>query len=272
VKALVLPLTIGILVGLFPGVLAIVIGFGSSTRLAAAYGLAVTGTFVVTTVLFLAIARMAWWWSVPPDRRRRRPVAGRRRHVPRRQPDQGARGRLAAAPHRRPRLHRADDLASRPGIVARNRAGDVGLLAACVDRLCAADPPLLRLPGTAVFLGADPASTPLALRAHVEHAHALHRAVILLCVVTDSRAHVPSSERIRMPASLRLAAAGGLTMDLRNGSYYVSRTSLTRTEAPVMRQWRKRLFLALARLTANPVAYFNLPDDRVVIIGTRVGL
>jgi KUP system potassium uptake protein len=148
-----------------------------------------------------------------------------------------------------------------------------------------------------VFLAADPASTPLALRAHVEHAHALHRAVILLCVRTDPRAHVGPADRIRIddlgrsgdgivqviarfgykdrpdvPASLRLAAAGGLGLDVTNPSYYVSRTSLVRTQAPGMRQWRKRLFLTLARLTADPVAYFDLPDDRVVIMGTRVGL
>jgi KUP system potassium uptake protein len=282
---------------LFAGVLAIGVGFGSSARLAAAYGLAVTGTFVTTSVLFLAVARATWHWSV----RRTAAAGGLLLLIDltllaaslTKVPDGGWLPLLIAAgafvvltTWRRGR-----------DIVVRNRAHDVGPLAAYVDQLHRLEPPLLRLPGTAVFLDADPMSTPLALRAQVEHGHALHRAVILLTVATEPRAHVDASNRIQIkdlgrpddgivqvlarfgykdrpdaPATLRLAAARGLALDVSNPSYYVSRTTLTPTNAPGMQPWRKRLYLGLARLAADPVAYFGLPDDRVVIMGTRVRL
>ena len=61
-------------------------------------------------------------------------------------------------------------------------------------------------------------------------------------------------------------------MDVSNPSYYVSRSALTVTDARGMRRWRKHLYALLAKLAADPVAYFGLPDDRVVIMGSRVGL
>jgi KUP system potassium uptake protein len=274
-----------------------VIGFGSSARLAAAYGLAVTGTFVTTTILFLAVARATWRWST----RRTTAVGGLLLLVDltllaaslTKVPDGGWLPLLIAAAAfvvlttwRRGRL-----------VVVRNRAQDAGPLAGYVGHLHNLEPPLQRLPGTAVFLEGDRTSTPLALRAHVEHGHALHRSVILLSVATVPRAHVDTSERIQIddlghredgivqviarfgymdrpdvPGALRLAAARDLTLDVSNPSYYVSKTALTITDAPGIRRWRKRLYLGLAKLAADPVAYFGLPDDRVVIMGSRVRL
>ncbi len=121
--------------------------------------------------------------------------------------------------------------------------------------------------------------------------------MILLSVVTEPRPHVAAGERIEIrplghpddgivqvivragykdrldvPASLRLAAARGLGVDVGDPSYYASRSVLTATSDPGLRRWRKRLFMALTRLAADPVAYFGLPDDRVVILGSRVRL
>ena len=282
---------------LLAGVLAIAVGFGSSARLAAAYGLAVTGTFVITSVLFLAVARSTWRWSA----RRTAAVGGLLLLVDTtffaasltKVADGGWLPLLVAAAAfvvmttwRRGR-----------DITIRSRARAVGPLAAYVEQLDALEPPLLRLPGTAVFLDADRTSTPLALRAHVERGHALHCAVILLVVTTEARAHVSPSARIAIddlgrpddgivqvvarfgykdrpdvPASLRLATDRGLTMDVGNPSYYVSQSALTVTGARGMRRWRKHLYAVLSNLSADPVAYFGLPDDRVVIMGSRVAL
>jgi KUP system potassium uptake protein len=282
---------------LLAGVLAIVIGFGSSARLASAYGLAVTGTFAITSVLLLAVARSTWRWSVG----RTAAVGGVLLLMDAafftacltKVPDGGWLPLLIAAgvfvvltTWRRGR-----------DIVNRNRAREVGPLADYVARLPALEPPLQRVPGTAVFLDADTTSTPLALRAHVEQGHALHRQVILLSVLTEPRAHVAPAGRIRVdelgrrddgivqviarfgykdrpdvPAALRLASTRGLAMDVSDPSYYVSTSALTVTRARSMRRWRKHLYVVLAKLAADPVAFFGLPDDRVVIMGSRVRL
>ena len=81
--------------------------------LASAYGVAVTGTFILNTILFLAVARLLWHTLAPADRARRRRVPDHRGHVLRGQPDEGRARRLAAAGDRRDGLHRADDLAAR---------------------------------------------------------------------------------------------------------------------------------------------------------------
>jgi KUP system potassium uptake protein len=282
---------------LLVGVVGIVLGFGSSARLAAAYGLAVTGTFVITSVLFLVVARSTWRWG-----------AARTTAV-------GVVLLLADTTFFAASLTKVPNGGWLPLLIAggafvvlttwrrgreivnHSRARAVGPLAAYIGQLPAVEPPLQRLPGTAVFLDADRSSTPLALRAHVEHGHALHRAVILLVVATEPRAHVSPSERIEIdnlgrpddgivqvvarfgykdrpdvPASLRLATSRGLTMDVENPSYYVSRSALVVSDRGGMRRWRKHLYVMLAKLAADPVAYFGLPDDRVVIMGSRVGV
>jgi KUP system potassium uptake protein len=282
---------------LFVAVVGIVLGFGSSQHLAAAYGLAVTGTFVITSVLFLVIARRSLGWTA----RRTAAIAAVLLTV-----DLTL---FAANFHKivaggwlpliiglgaftvMTTWHRG------VAIVIGNRARDVGPLPAYVDALADLQPPLLRLRGTAVFLSADKAAAPLAFREHVEHLHALHEAVVILAVVTEQRAHVPIAERIvvdslgrpddhivrltarygfkdrvDVPACLRVAAGHGLPVDVANPLYFVSRTNLKRTPAPGMRQWRKRLFVLTARNAADPVECFALPDDRVIILGARTSV
>jgi KUP system potassium uptake protein len=280
---------------LLAGVVAIVLGFRTSQRLASAYGLAVTGTFVITTMLFLVIAHRGMGWSL-----RRTLVIG----VPLLTVDvaffaanvtkiaSGGWLPLAIAIAAFTILttwHRGAE------IVRANRAKLAGSLQAYVGELDAMDPPLLRLPRTGVFLGADKQITPLALRTAVEHLHARHEAIVVLSVANEQRAHVPVAERIvidglrhpddqivhvtarygykdhvDVPAALQLAVTEGLALDVSDPSYYVSRITLKLTREPGMRTWRKRLFLALARNAGNPVEYFGLPDDRVVAIGGRV--
>ena len=259
--------------------------------------MAVTGTFVITSVLFLVIARRSLGWTA----RQTVAIAALLLTVD---------GTFFAADL--PKVLAGGWLTLLIAIgaftllttwhrgvamVVANRAREVGPLQPYVDALDSRQPPLLRLPGTAVFLTARESATPLALRRHVEHLNALHDAVVILAMVTEQRARVPIAERIviddlshpagrivrltarygfrdrvDIPACLNVATDRGLTIDVTNPLYYVSRTSLTRTAAPGMRQWRKRLFVLAARNAPDPVEYFGLPDERVVILGARVNV
>ncbi|HEY2571377.1 MAG TPA: potassium transporter Kup [Solirubrobacteraceae bacterium] len=285
---------------LFVIVVAIVVGFGTSTALASAYGVAVTGTFILNTILFLAVARLLW-------------------RDPRRWIALGAAvfltievtffaANLTKVVHggwlplaiaaivfvvlttwRRGRE-----------IVSANRAKQEGPLQDFVDDLAARKVKVQRVPGTAVYLNANPQTTPLALRANVVHNHVLHERVIILSIHTEQVPHVYHAERLardelghaddgisglavrfgfqdaqNVPAMLKLAVRRDLlegSIDLGEVSYFLSQITIVPTRARGMNPWRKRLFLALARNAANPVVYFRLPDERTVTIGERIAL
>jgi KUP system potassium uptake protein len=149
-----------------------------------------------------------------------------------------------------------------------------------------------------VFLGGNPKTAPLALRANVEHNHVLHERVIIVSIETARIPHVPEAKRLRanhlghpadgitvltarfgfqdepnVPATLRLATERNLlegTLEVDQASSFLSQITIVATDAPGMNRWRKRLFLAMAHNAANPAAYFGLPDDRTVTIGERI--
>jgi KUP system potassium uptake protein len=289
----------GINWGLFVAVLALVLGFGSSAALASAYGIAVTGTFILNTILFFAVVRIIW----------RKPIwmvvlgsgfflivevsffaANLTKIV------HGGWLPLAIAAcvftvlitWQRGRI-----------IVTRNRTAKEGSLRDFVTGLDARQPPVPRVPGTAVFLNANLDTVPLALRANVEHNHVLHEAVVIFSIEFARVPHVPVDERLviddlgdpddgithitalfgfqddpNVPDALRSPAAAGLEVDLdvANATYYLSRMTLVRTDEPGMPRWQKRLFLTVAHNAANPVEYFGLPIDRTISMGAQVEL
>ena len=182
-------------------------------------------------------------------------------------------------------------------IVTRNRTKKEGNLRDLVAEIRATEPPLHRVPGTAVFLNASTETAPLALRANVEYIHSLHEAVVIITIEFDNVPHVPDAERLRIddlgdrkdgithitarfgfqdepkvPQALRLAATGGLEreIDVDTATYFLSRMTLVRTDAPGMPRWQKRLFLTVAHNAGNPVEYFGLPIDRTVTMGAQV--
>ena len=78
-------------------------------------------------------------------------------------------------------------------------------------------------------------------------------------------------DKIDVPATLRLAAEDlEGELDLERASYFLSRISIVRTDAPGMARWRKRLFVVIARNAANPVTLFGLPDDQTVVLSAHV--
>jgi len=283
---------------LFVAVIAIVLGFESSTALASAYGIAVTGTFVLTDILFLAVARALWHtsWALIV-------VAGAvfltidlaffSANLTKVVHGGWLPLALAAAVFvLLTTWHRGQQ------IVSRNRAEIEGPLSHFTTLVRQARPALSRVPGTAVFLNADPRTTPLALRANVEHNHVLHERVLVVCIEVAHVPFVPPEERLAaygegdprdrvtrlgarlgyleapdVPELVRLAGERGL-VDLGPGdpdiSYFVSRITLVPTAAPGMRRWRKLLFLAMARLASSPVEHFAMPRERTVIFGGQV--
>jgi KUP system potassium uptake protein len=185
-------------------------------------------------------------------------------------------------------------------IVTRNRTAKEGSLEEFLDGLGRREPPLQRVPGTAVFLNPSKDTTPLALRAEVEHAHALHDKVVIISVELVSVPHVDREDRFvatrighglfkvfhivdrigyrdrpDVPAALALARKLGLldrNLDLEHASYFVSRISITQTDAPGMKPWRKKLFIAMSRNAASPIEHFGLPIDRTVMMGSNVAV
>jgi KUP system potassium uptake protein len=287
-------------VGMFVTVVAIVIGFGSSSALASAYGVAVTGTFILNSILFLAVARLLW-------------------HKPKWLIAIGAAvfltievtffaANLTKVAHGG-WLPLAIAFAvftvlmtwrKGQGRVTANRSREEGPLREFIDQLDSGDSPVERVPGTAVFLSANPTKTPLALRANVEHNHVLHERVIIVSLETARVPHVAEAKRLRadhlghpadgitvlmarfgfqdepdVPAMLRLAAERNLlegTLDVDQASYFLSQITIVPTDAPGMSSWRKRLFLAMAHNAAHPAGYFRLPDDRTITIGEGIDL
>jgi KUP system potassium uptake protein len=282
---------------LFVAVLALVVGFGSSMALASAYGIAVTGTLAIDTILFFVVVRALWhrplWLAIGGataflvvD------LAYFGANVPK--VVHGGWFPLALAlvvftlltTWQRGRA-----------LVTAQRARTDGRLADFVEEVRTTDPPVFRAPGTAVCLTAAVGAMPLALRANVDRNHVLHEAVVVVSVETRGAPHVPDDERIvvddlkyrddgilhitvrygfqdvhDVPAALRQACGQGLEVDvdIDDATYFVSRITIVRGDQPGMVAWRKRLFLALANTATNPVDVFCLPEPQILTIGSYV--
>jgi KUP system potassium uptake protein len=282
------------------GVVALTLVFRSADKLGDIYGVAVTGTFILNTLLFLAVARLLWGTS----RLKLAPVAVLFLTV-----------EIAFFSSNIAKVQHGAWLSLAIGlvmsfvminwrrgqvIVTRNRVAQEGPLNAFLDGLAARQAQLVRVPGVAVFLCRDNDTTPLALRAAVEHTHSLHEKVVIVSVDTVSIPHVDSFDRLtaevlghglfkvvhlttrigyqdelNVPEALALARKQGLlekNLDLEHASYFVTRITITPTDAPGMRRWRKNLFIAMARNASSPIDHFRLPGDRTVVMGSQVGL
>jgi KUP system potassium uptake protein len=282
------------------GVLTLTLVFRSSNKLGDIYGVAVTGTFILNTLLFLAVARLLWGTA----KRKLAPIAVLFLTVEVAffsaniaKVEHGAWLPLAVG-----LLISIVMINWRRGqvIVSRNRVAQEGPLNEFLDGLASKQPPLVRAPGVAVFLCRDKDTTPLALRADVEHTHTLPEKVVIVSVDTVSVPHVETIDRcavevlghgrfkvvhltvrfgyhdkLNIPAALAQARKQGLlerNLDLEHASYFVSRITITPTDAPGMRPWRKNLFIAMARNASSAIDHFGLPGDRTVIMGSRVAL
>jgi KUP system potassium uptake protein len=282
------------------GVLTLTLVFRSSNKLGDIYGVAVTGTFILNTVLFLAVARLLWGTK----KLKLAPIAilfltvevaffsanvAKVEH--------GAWLPLVVAA-----LMSIVMMNWRRGqvIVTANRVAQEGPLHEFLEGLDSAHTPLVRTPGVAVFLCRDKDTTPLALRANVEHTHTLPEKVVIVRADTVSIPHVETFDRcaaevlghgrfkvvhltarfgyhdtLNIPDVLVQARKQGMlerNLDLEHASYFVSRITITPTDDPEMPTWRRNLFITMARNASSAIDHFGLPGDRTVIMGSQVAL
>ena len=284
---------------LLVAVLTLVLAFRTSAALAYAYGTAVTGTITITTLLFFYYARHRWRWPlwivlvgggvlIAIDLLFFAANLTKLTH--------GAWfplliGIIAFTIFTTWQRGRE--------LVTRERVREEGPLPEFIAQLHAMKPPLHRVPGTAIFLNRGKATAPLALRANVEHNEILHEEVIILSIETMPAPHITDAERLQIddlgyrddriihvtarfgymdqtnvPGLLPLIrdAAIESPLDEDRLSYFVSRIELVQGHAPGMSRWRKRLFIATSRITADAAEYFRLPRERTVIMGSRIEL
>jgi len=155
----------------------------------------------------------------------------------------------------------------------------------------AATPPP-RVPGTAVFMTAQPRGTPPALAHNLRYNKILHEHVIVLTVTTAAVPYVAFDEQItvqtlghgvynmraqygfmqdpNVPDALLQARAKGLDVDLDDVIYFLGRETIIVTRAQGMATWRERLFVLMARNAVRATAFFRLPPERVVELGVQV--
>jgi KUP system potassium uptake protein len=282
------------------GVAALVLAFQSSTKLADIYGVAVTGTFILNTLLFVAVARYLWRtaiWKLVLLATLFLTVEVAFFSSNLAKIAHGAWLSLGVG-----LVISIGMITWRKGreIVTANRIAKEGPLEDFLDTLPDAQPSIRRVPGVAIFLNPGKQTTPLALRAEIEHAHAMHEKVVIVAVETVSVPHVDSDDgfycealgcgrfkvihvtvrcgyrdRQDIPKALALARKQGLlerNLDLEHASYFLSRITITPSEAPGMSRWRKRLFLTLARNAASPIEHFSLPTERTVTVGSQIAV
>jgi KUP system potassium uptake protein len=284
---------------LLVAVVALVLAFRTSAALAYAYGTAVTGTITITTLLFFYYARHQWRWPLWIV------LAGGGALIVIDLVFFAA--NLTKLTHGAwlPLLigviaftifttwQRGREL------VTVRRVQAEGPLPEFIKYLHGLQPPLHRVPGTSVFLNRGKATAPLAMRANVEHNEILHETVLIVSVETTPAPHVPAEERVQVddlgykhdrivhvtarfgyldhtdvPEVIRLipAAATEGPLDDDRLSYFISRIELVQGHEPGMSRWRKRLFIATSRITADAAESLRLPRDRTVIMGSRIEL
>ena len=268
----------------------IVVGFGSSSALAAAYGIAVTLTMVITVLLLHVIMTERWRWPKP----------------------------AAAAVLL---LFLTIDLAFFGANALKVMQGGwvtlgVALLLFTLmttwktgrrlvaERLTARAIPLedfiatvvsvqpVRVPGTAVFMTAQPTGTPPALAHNVRYNKVLHQHVIVLTVSTAQQPHVSPENRVSVeplghdlfnvrvqygfmedpdvPEALEQARQQGLVLDSDDLTYFLGRETIIVSRRRGMAVWREKLFVLMARNAVRATAFFRLPPERVVELGVQV--
>ena len=278
--------------GLLVAVIGLVLGFRSSSNLAAAYGIAVAITMVITTLLALVVARTLWGWG-------------------------WLRCALVVV------VFLLVDLAFFAANALKIAHGGwfpllIGAVlytlmitwqqgrALLAERLRETAVPVdefitrlatgsaIRVPGTAVFLSSNPEGVPNTLLHNLRHNKVVHEQVVLLTVLTEDIPRVVDANRVQVqgmghnfyriiahygfmedpsiPAILDLSAQQGLQFNLMDTTFFLGRETLIPTPRPGMALWRETLFVSMSRNAARAMDFFRIPHTRVVELGTQVEL
>jgi KUP system potassium uptake protein len=282
---------------LLVAVLTLVLAFQSSAKLAFAYGTAVTGTILVTTVLFFFVVRHRW----------RRPLlltlAGAAFFLA---------IELSFFASNLTKIGHGAWLPLTIGLVlflvmttwyrgrelvTAERFRVEGPLRDFVKELRMHDPPVDRVAGTGVFMNRGKETAPLSMRACVDHLHSLPENAVILSLETMPVPRIRAADRLEIddlgykddrltfvrakhgyaeeynvPKLVRQIAKAGVEcpVDARHASFYLSRVQLRPSDKPGMSRWRKRLFLVTALITTEPTDYFQLPRQRTITLGSEI--
>ena len=282
----------GINWALLIAVIALVLGFRSSAYLGAAYGIAVTGTMLITTLLAFIVVRRLWGWGWIKS------------------------GLLIS-------VFLIIDIAffaanaikiedggwfplvfglgvftlmstwKRGRQLLRLRMEDQAIpLEPFIAGLASSTTP--RVPGTAVFLSTAPHAVPHALLHNLKHNRVLHQRIAVVTVRVEGVPHIPEGERIEvealpssfyriivrfgfkdepdLPKALAQCAPYGISFDVMETSFFLGRETLIPKIGSGMALWREKLFIAMFRNAGSMANFFNLPPNRVIELGTQVVL
>jgi KUP system potassium uptake protein len=271
-------------------VMLLVVGFGDSSSLAAAYGISVTGNMLMTTILLFVVMSRIWKWPFW----------------------------LAASLSA---VFGFIDLGFFLSNIVKVFEGGWASLAVAVstmlvmwtwirgsrylfektrknempidflaEKLVAKKPQIV--PGTAVFLTGDPQSAPTALLHSLKHYKVLHEQNVILSVITAQEPKVPDWERVKIepindlfmrvtltfgymeqphiPRALAICRKLGWKFDIMTTSFFLSRRSLKPSANSGMPMWQDKLFISLAKSASDATEYFQIPTGRVVEVGTQV--
>ena len=272
--------------------IALVVGFQSSSKLAAAYGVAVTATMLITTTLFFIVARRRWQWPLVWTA----PLVG---------------------------LFFMVDLSFFLANISKILHGAwfplvIGAVfftlmitwakgrRILADQLRNVMPPVHqfivdlaslspnKIEGDAVFLTGSPYVVPVALAKNVKHNRVVHSRTVLLNFRVEDVPRIPNLEKIKseklgsgfyrltarygfmedpkLDTVLALARGQGLDLNPETTSFYIGRENLVIAENNAMARWRARLFIFMSRNAADATLFFNLPPDRVIEVGVRMAI
>ena len=271
--------------------LGVVIGFRGSSGLAGAYGIAVTGTMTITSILFFFVITRVWNWSLW-------------KAIP-----------LVAVflifdiSYFGANLLKVIDggwftllvAALLTIIMTTWRKGRTELIHKIGTRMPlklfledVARHKIPRVEGTAVFMSVTPEGTSPVLLHNLKHNQILHEKVVLLSILSANIPKVRASQRVKVedmgqgfyrvvayngymqrpnvPEILKLASQSGLHIDEARTTYFLGRVTIFTTGQSKISHWRKALFAFMSRSAGTPAAYFNLPPDRVVELGAQIQL
>ena len=274
------------------GVLLLVTQFRSSSALAEAYGVAVSGTMVVTTLMAMVVIWKSWKWTLWATAALMVPFL------------------LIDTTFLSANLLKVFHGGWVPLLIgalvmlviftwrkgANILAAKTRRLETPIDELVEAleKKPRPRVPGTAVFLTGDPNSAPTALLHSLKHYKVLHEDNVVLTVVIENTPYVKTGDRVsieplgksfshvrirfgfmespNVPRALGIARKQGWIFDIMSTSFFLSRRSVRPDARSGMPPWQDRIFILLARNADDASSYFHLPTDRVVEIGTQVSV
>jgi KUP system potassium uptake protein len=269
---------------------ALVFGFQSSSKLAAAYGVAVTSTMLITTTLFFLVARKRWQWPLFWAA----PLAGI--------------FFLVDVPFFIANISKVLHGAWFPLVIGavfftvmQTWAKGRHILAEQLHKIMppvhqfivdlASNPPT-RIDDQAIFLSGTPYTVPVALAKNVKHNRIIHARTILLHFRVEDVPRVPNLEKITteklgsgfhriiarygfmenpaLESALALARGQDLDLDMENTSFYLGRATLVVGEKPKMARWRANMFIFMSRNAADAASFFHLPADKVIEIGVQL--